>query len=113
MKVVLFAAALVASVMLAPAANAQTPSAQLTQLFNDERAAVWREDPLTATSDNVHDYDDRLASVTPESQARRTAADQQFLTRLRAIDRNALTHQEQISYDLFDFMVDQRVKLAR
>ena len=113
MKVVLFAAALAFSIMLAPTTHAQTPSQTLTQLFNDERAAVWREDPLTATGDGIHDYDDRLASVTPQAQARRTAADRQFLTRLHAINRTSLSHQEQISYDLFDFMVDQRVKLAR
>ena len=106
-------AALAAGLSLISPALAQTPSADLARLFEEERAFVWREDPLSATSDGVHDYDDRLPSVTPEAYARRLAADQGFLARLQAIDRAALGAQEQVSYDLFDFMVGQRVRLAR
>lgn len=102
------------ALMFTPAAAfAQTPSAALTQLFEDERAFVWREDPLAATGDGIHDYDDRLPSVTPASYARRLEADRGFLQRLSAIDRASLSAQEQISYDLFAFMVGQRVTFAR
>jgi uncharacterized protein (DUF885 family) len=92
---------------------AAPPSKVLTKLFADERAFVWREDPLTATGDGVRDYDDRLPSVTPASQARRLKADETFLKRLRAIKRTRLSHQQQVSYDLFEFMVSSRVALAR
>ncbi len=102
------------AMLLTGSALAQsTPSQQLAQLFEDERAFVWREDPLSATNDGVHDYDDRLPSVTPADFARQTRQNQAFLDRLAAIDRAALTHQEQVSYDLFQFMVSQRVRLAR
>ena len=74
---------------------------------------MFREDPLSATSAGIHDYDDRLPSVTPETQARQARENQTFLTRLRAIDRGQLTHQEQVSYDLFEFMVGERVRFAR
>jgi uncharacterized protein (DUF885 family) len=111
MKRLVWAAALAAS-LVAPA-NAQTASDNLARLFADERAFVYREDPLSATSAGVHDYDDRLPSVTPETQARQTRENEAFMTRLRAIDRAQLTHQEQVSYDVFDFMVGQRVRLAR
>src|SRR5262245_53757502 len=89
-----------------PSASAQTTgaSAALTQLFEDERAFTWREDPLSATGDGVHDYDNRLPSVTPADYARQTTQNQAFLTRLNAIDRAQLPHQEQVSYDLFAFM---------
>jgi len=110
MKAVLLAAMVA---MIATPALAQTPSQTLTQLFEDERAFTWREDPMTATGDGVHDYDNRLASITPADYARRARQDEQFLTRLRAIDRAALPHQEQISYDLFAFMVGQRQHFAR
>lgn len=106
-------AALAAGLSLSALAQAQTPSADLARLFEEERAFVWREDPLSATSDGVHDYDDRLPSVTPEAYARRLVADRAFLARLHAIDRAALSAQEQVSYDLFEFMVGQRVALAR
>ena len=92
MKLVLSAAALAASLMLAPAAHAQTASETLTQLFADERAEVYRSDPLSATYEGIHTYDDRLASVTPAENARQTDANRAFLTRLHAVDRNAQAH---------------------
>lgn len=98
---------------LAVSAFAQTPSADLARLFEDERTFVYREDPLSATSAGIHDYDDRLPSVTPETNARQLRENQAFLTRLRAINRGQLSHQEQVSYDLFEFMVGQRVQLGR
>jgi uncharacterized protein (DUF885 family) len=112
MKLVVAALGLVLSMMLAPAAHAQTASATLSRLFADERAAVYRNDPIAATYAGVHDYDDRLGSVTPQAQAAQLAADRGFIQRLHAIDRVALTAQEQVSYDLFDFMVGQRVAFA-
>jgi uncharacterized protein (DUF885 family) len=51
--------------------------------------------------------------VTPAAQEQRVAADQGVLQRLRAIDRGTLTAQDQVSYDLFDFMVSQRLALAQ
>ncbi len=111
MKSILLAATLVMT--FATSTAAQTPSSELSRLFSDERAFVYREDPLSATSAGIHDYDDRLPSVTPETNARQQRENEGFLTRLHAIDRNQLTHQEQVSYDLFDFMVGQRVRLGR
>ncbi|MEZ5971907.1 MAG: DUF885 domain-containing protein [Hyphomonadaceae bacterium] len=105
----LFVAA--AALMCATPAFAQ--NADLSRLFADERAFVYREDPLSATGAGIHDYDDRLPSVTPEANARQLRENQQFLTRLHAIDRAQLSHQEQVSYDLFEFMVGQRVRLGR
>ena len=95
-----------------PQAAQTGASAALTQLFADERAFVYRMDPLSATGDGVHDYDDKLPSVTPAAQAQWVAADQQFLQRLHAISRAQFSTQEQVSYDLFAFMVGQRVTLA-
>jgi len=90
-----------------------SPSEALARLFADERASFWHDDPLSATSDGVHDFDDRLPLVTPADQARRLAEDRTFLARLSAVDRSALTDQEQVSFDLFAFMVGERVTLAR
>jgi uncharacterized protein (DUF885 family) len=115
MRFLLFATALgfcVSVAAVSPGAAAPASKA-LAKLFADERAFVWREDPLTATGDGVHTYDDRLPSVTPTSQARRMKADAQFLKRLSAIRRARLKPQEQVSYDLFAFMAGQRLKLGR
>ena len=93
--------------------HAQPPADALAKLFDDERAFLWREDPLTASAHGVHTFDDRLPSVTPAAQQRRLDADEEFLRRLRAIDRGMLNAQQQVSRDLFEFMVAQRVTLGR
>lgn len=98
---------------LASPSLAKSPAKALGKLFDDEREFLWREDPLTASADGVHKYDDRLPSVTPVALQRRVRADEQFLRRLHAIKRGKLSVQQQVSYDLFEFMVSQRVTLAR
>jgi len=92
---------------------AQSPGDSLSRLFADEREFMWRADPLAASADGNHAFDDRLPSVTPDAEERRLQADQQFLLRLHAIERDQLDARERISYDLFEFMVSQRVTLAR
>lgn len=91
----------------------QSPRTVLAQLFDDERAFLWRAEPLAASVDGVRDFDDRLASVTPAAWQQRLEADREFLRRLHAIERRGLGTQEQVSYDLFEFMVAQRVTLGR
>ena len=112
MKALAACAIVVAAMPGAHAQNAPGTKAELDRLFADERAFVWREDPLSATNDGVHDYDDRLPRVTPADQARRLETDRGFLERLRGIDRGALSEFDAVSYDLFEFMVSQRVALA-
>jgi uncharacterized protein (DUF885 family) len=106
------ACAIVVAISGAHAQNAPDPKAELDRLFAEERTFLWREDPLSATNDGVHDYDDRLPRVTPADQARRLETDRGFLERLRGIDRSALSGFDAVSYDLFEFMVSQRVALA-
>ncbi|MBM4218746.1 MAG: DUF885 domain-containing protein [Gammaproteobacteria bacterium] len=105
--------ALAALGMTAAASAGADARAELLRLFADERSFTWREDPLAATEDGVHDYDDRLPRVTPADQARQLEADRAFLARLHAIDRGGLPDFEAVSYDLFEFMLAQRVALAR
>ena len=112
MRLVTAVAVLACGMSVAQGSLASDARAELEMLFTDERAFTWREDPLAATNDGVHDFDDRLPSVTPADQARRLEADREFLRRLRQIDRSALSDFDAVSYDLFDFMVDQRVKLG-
>ena len=113
MKFVFAAAMGLLMVAAVSPALAQPAAKALDRLFDDERAFVWREDPLAATGDGVRTYDDRLPTVTPQAQARRLSADEKFLQRLHAIKRAKLGAQQQVSYDLFEFMVASRVALAR
>jgi uncharacterized protein (DUF885 family) len=110
-----FAPALLAALPLFAGVPAAAGPAELAlgQLFADERAFTLREDPVSATAEGVRDYDDRLPSVTPSDWERRLAADEAFLRRLHAIDPAGLASQDRVNYDLFDFMVSQRIALAR
>jgi uncharacterized protein (DUF885 family) len=112
MRILTIAAAAFAFSVTAPVAQAQSPSETLNAIFAEERAFMLQAEPIAATSEGVHDYDARLPSVTPDEQRRRVAADRQFLSRLESIDRAALSGQERISYDLFQFQLTQRVTLS-
>lgn len=93
-----------------PATNDPARNAALHQLFSDEQEFSWRESPLGASYDGIRKYDDRLGSDLPDAYARREAADRKFLERLHAIDRTKLSATDQVSYDLFDFVLTNRVK---
>jgi uncharacterized protein (DUF885 family) len=87
-------------------------SKALFQLFTEEQAFAWKEDPLTASYEGQRAYDDRLESALPADFERRAGAYATFLDRLHAIDRARLSGEDQISYDLFDFILTYRVKFA-
>jgi len=84
----------------------------LFQLFTDEQVFSWNEDPLTASYEGQRRYEDRLASCLPADFERRADAYAKFLTRLHAIDHAQLSREDQVSYDLFDFILTYRVKFA-
>ncbi|MFC5371018.1 DUF885 domain-containing protein [Brevundimonas faecalis] len=109
------APAALAADITAPLVQATTPSAStaLEQLFEDERAAYYRSRPMEAMNDGLAPDRVWLGTVAPEEQARRLSEDRAFLARLERMDRQALSEDERVSYDLFRFMVEQRVLLAR
>ncbi len=92
--------------------KATEATAQLNQLFADEREAFWLSEPLAASSEGEHSFDDRLPTVTPASQRERLKTDQDLLARLQSIDAKVLAPQAQVSYALFEFMLRQRIILA-
>ena len=100
-----------------PVAAAETPAdseaaVALHALFADEWAARLASDPLFASDMGVDTYNDTLPDVTPESHRRQLDLDRAFLARLEAIDRSALTREDQLNHDLFDFIVRSRVTLG-
>ena len=91
---------------------ASTPADALSRLFADEQAFTWQEDPLGASYEGQGVYDDRLSSDLPADFERRAGAYAKFLDRLHAIDRSRLGDDDQISYELFDFILTYRVKFV-
>lgn len=75
--------------------------ARLHALFDKAWETQLRENPMFATSVGRHEYDDRLASMTPADLARRNDERKGWLAELNDIDRSALPPEEIVNYDMF------------
>ena len=93
-------------------ARADTPAQSLHRLFDEEWSARQLADPLFATQTGRRDLDDKLPVATPAAYAAEDKLDLEYARRLAAIDRGALSHEDQINYDLFGFVLRHRNALA-
>lgn len=92
------------------ATMAQTDAAeQLHELFDEAWAIRLQENPLFATRVGVHKYNDRLPDVSVEAAQRRLDRERSFLPRLGDIDREALSPEERLNYDLFERLRERRI----
>ena len=78
----------------------------LHQLFDREWDRSMRENPLYASDLGDYRYNDKWPDASMAAIQRAHAEDQQALADLAKIDRNALSTQDQISYDLFKWNID-------
>lgn len=92
-----------------PTANAATMA--LVQLFTDEWQQRMQRYPRLASRMGEADANDRLEDVSASAQQNYAEQDAEILARLHTIDRAALSTENQLNYDLFDFIVGHRVKL--
>lgn len=88
----------------------ETDSSDLHRLFADEWESRIQNDPLEATLVGVHSEDSRLPDLSFESLELHYQNDQKLLVRLQGVERSVLSEQDQVSYDLFEFMVQSRVR---
>jgi uncharacterized protein (DUF885 family) len=78
-----------------------TPAA-LNTVFNEYFERALELNPLRATAIGDYRYNDRLAnSIGPEYRAADRQLDEESLARLLEIDRELLSRQDQLSYDMF------------
>lgn len=116
MRTVFGSAFIVAFILIAgmTAAGAQQSSAerQLDQLFADEWATRLRENPLLATSMGVSDYNDRLPGVAFNDIERRKRQASSFMDRLKQIDIDAVPAGRRLDYELFEWMLRNRIESA-
>jgi len=78
------------------------PGATLNALFEDFFERELELNPLLATRIGDYRYNDRLANtIGPEYRAAVRSLDSEFLARLLDIDREQLSRQDQLSYDMF------------
>lgn len=86
-------------------------SAVLATLFDEHFERNLELNPLSATAIGDDRYDDRMAlSNSEEYRDAEKALDEEFLTRLLTIDREALSYQEQLSYDIFRIKREQSLE---
>lgn len=77
----------------------------LAELFEDHFERYLELNPLTATRIGDDRYNDRLAiSMSAEHREATRMLDEEYLSRLIRIDRDALDYQEQLSYDMFKLL---------
>ena len=95
-------------------AGAQQPSAeqQMDALFADEWSTRLRENPLLATSMGVSDYNHRLPGASFDDIERRRRQAAAFMDRLDRIDIDALPEGRRLDYELFGWMLRNRIETA-
>ena len=79
--------------------------ARLDALMAEYWDYLLEADPLQATRAGRTEFNDRMPSVTPESYARRLAAEQRFLARSRDIDRQHLSESGRVNAELFEWVL--------
>lgn len=90
-------------------ASAQSPAIQLTELMDSYWAYRLQENPTLATSAGISDYNHLLPQVSPVDRARRLRSEEAFLDRLSTIDRNNLSDDELINYDLLGWVLQRSI----
>lgn len=96
----------------APAALAQEADAELEALIEDVQDFDNAENPIQAGRDGDLEALAEMPGVTPEDEARRLEANEDFAARIDDIDRSDLSEDEKLNYDLLEWMIDWRVERA-
>lgn len=99
--------------VVAPARPARTDEATLQALFDREWAWRLEQSPLLASSIGDRRFDDRLPDASGEAEDRRASETRAFLSELEAIDREALSPDQRVNYDMFADQLRERVEAHR
>ncbi|MFD0738096.1 DUF885 domain-containing protein [Lysobacter koreensis] len=94
----------------APTATATSASQSLHRLFEEEWERGLRESPEGASYSGDKRYNDRWTDDSLAAIAAREAADRDALKRLKAIDRNALSAGDRLSYDVMAWQLERGVE---
>ena len=94
------------------AAVAQTTDAvknELFSIFDDEWQFRLQENPDLAVSMGKAEYAGKLPAVSAADELRRAEFDRGLLQRLAAVDREKLSETDRVNYDVFKFILENRV----
>jgi len=96
------AALVAAPIAVQPATPTETPAAQAAQLFERDWQWQLRRAPERATALGEHRYNAYLTDTSLAARAQAIEHERAMLAAARAIERSALSSQEQLSLDLFN-----------
>lgn len=96
-----------------PQQSTSLQNEQLTSLFERERLWYYAEFPGTGPSTEPRPVPDRMQAVTAIDQQRRYVDNLNFLDQLDAIDKASLMESDQLNHDLFRFMLNSRLTMAK
>ena len=87
------------------------PTVTLHALFDEFFERGLELNPLRATSIGDYRFNDKFAnSIGPEHREANRIMDEEFLTRLLEVDREQLSRQDQLSYDMFRLNREQSLE---
>ncbi len=92
-------------------AEPQAPAA-FSELIDDFEAHELAHDPERQARDGDLEAARVWPDISPEATAAKVEAEGDFLERLQAIDRSALPANDQVSYDVLEYVLTFRVELA-
>ena len=78
-------------------------------LFEEEYQADLKSHPERATSIGDYRYNDQLEDFSPAAYQRQNAADQDFLSRLKAISTAGFPEQDKLSHEVMQRSLTQRI----
>ena len=90
-------------------AAAQNSHQSLTALMDEYWAYRLSESPTLATSAGISDYNHLLPQVSPVDRARRLRSEEALLARLEQLNRESLTSDNQINYDLLQWVLERSI----
>ncbi|HET7370729.1 MAG TPA: DUF885 domain-containing protein [Gammaproteobacteria bacterium] len=91
------------------APSSSDATARLHTLLQQEWQRHLRENPIAASLDGFHAYDDEWPDLSLAAIARSHQEDKQALAALHQIDRSALPPEEQLNYDLYAYKLKDRI----
>ena len=93
-----------------PVMETGNEQAELQQLFDDHWQYMLQSNPLFATAQGVHHYNDQLPDTDLDAAEQSYHKSKEFLERLEQIKREGLDEGDQLNYDIFQNMLENSVR---
>jgi len=85
-------------------------STKLHDLFNESWEYFVRENPLMATHCGDHRFNDKLPDISVAAHKRQNEKTVDFLGVLQTIDRETLSEEDQLNYDIYELELKNRIR---